>query len=195
MCRCRAPASGTSPTFSPTAMTSEAGASDQTSMLARLASLYYSCPASGRAVVLTEKNLTHSSRSRAVKTPSRLSTRPRCVSCLAPLLALVVSACSAPRESPPQAPPNNASAAAPAQPASMPAAQGPRLFVSNEIDGTVSVIDTAVRQLIYTVPVGKRPRGIRVSPDGRTVYVALSGSPIGGPECRRIEAASAGSSS
>ena len=63
----------------------------------------------------------------------------------------------------------------------MPAAQGPRLFVSNEIDGTVSVIDTAIRQLIYTVPVGKRPRGIRVSPDGRTVYVALSGSPIGGP--------------
>lgn len=63
----------------------------------------------------------------------------------------------------------------------MPAASGPRLFVSNEIEGTVSVIDIASRTVVYTIPVGKRPRGIRVSPDGETVYVALSGSPIGGP--------------
>jgi YVTN family beta-propeller protein len=68
-----------------------------------------------------------------------------------------------------------------AQPATMPPAQGPRLFVSNEIEGTVSVIDIGTRQVVYTIPVGKRPRGIRTSPDGRTVYVALSGSPIGGP--------------
>lgn len=63
----------------------------------------------------------------------------------------------------------------------MPRANGPRLYVSNEIGGTVSVIDVATRQVVYTIPVGKRPRGIRTSPDGRTVYVALSGSPIGGP--------------
>lgn len=63
----------------------------------------------------------------------------------------------------------------------MPAATGPRLFVSNELAGTVSVIDIAGAKVIYTIPVGKRPRGIRVSPDGQTVYVALSGSPIGGP--------------
>ena len=65
--------------------------------------------------------------------------------------------------------------------APMPPPTGPRLFVSNEIGGSVSVIDTATRQVVYTIPVGKRPRGIRASPDGKTVYVALSGSPIGGP--------------
>src|SRR3712207_9575355 len=32
-----------------------------------------------------------------------------------------------------------------------------------------------------TIPVGKRPRGIHASPDGGTLYVALSGSPITGP--------------
>ena len=31
------------------------------------------------------------------------------------------------------------------------------------------------------MPVGKRPRGIHSSPDGRTVYVALSGTPIEAP--------------
>ena len=31
------------------------------------------------------------------------------------------------------------------------------------------------------IPVGKRPRGIKLSRDGKTLYVALSGSPRGGP--------------
>ena len=84
---------------------------------------------------------------------------------------VLFAACSAPAE-----PDRAAPAAGP-----MPPAQGPRLFVSNEIGGTVSVIDVATRQVVYTIPVGKRPRGIRSSPDGATVYVALSGSPIGGP--------------
>ena len=34
---------------------------------------------------------------------------------------------------------------------------------------------------ISRIPVGKRPRGIRVSPDGKNLLVALSGSPIAGP--------------
>src|SRR5688500_17573754 len=58
---------------------------------------------------------------------------------------------------------------------------GPLLFVSNEIDGTVSAIDTVSRAVVQTIQVGKRPRGIRASADGQKVYVALSGSPIGGP--------------
>jgi YVTN family beta-propeller protein len=87
-------------------------------------------------------------------------------------LCAAIAACSAPT---PEAP-------AATRPASeMPPPQGPRLFVSNEIAGTVSVIDIGTRAVVHTIPVGKRPRGIRVSPDGRTVYVALSGSPIGGP--------------
>jgi hypothetical protein len=32
-----------------------------------------------------------------------------------------------------------------------------------------------------TIPVGRRPRGIRVSPEGRTLFVALSGSPLAPP--------------
>src|SRR6478752_366220 len=55
------------------------------------------------------------------------------------------------------------------------------ICVSNERGGDVSIIDAASRKVIATIPVGKRPRGIHASPDGRTLYVALSGSPITGP--------------
>jgi YVTN family beta-propeller protein len=61
------------------------------------------------------------------------------------------------------------------------------VFVSNERDGTVSMIDgAAARETVEnidveTIPAGKRPRGIEASPDGKLVYVALSGSPIQGP--------------
>lgn len=57
----------------------------------------------------------------------------------------------------------------------------PRAYVSNESDGTVSVVDLHRREVIATIPVGKRPRGLRLSPDGRTLYVALSGSPKAPP--------------
>ncbi len=56
-----------------------------------------------------------------------------------------------------------------------------RLYVTNENSGDLSVIDTATRQVVATIPLGKRPRGIKVSPDGATLYVALSGSPIAPP--------------
>ena len=90
-------------------------------------------------------------------------------------LCAVVTSCSAPAPESPQP----SAAARPV--AAMPPPHGPRLFVSNEIGGTVSVIDIGTRAVVHPIPVGKRPRGIRASPDGRTVYVALSGSPIGGP--------------
>lgn len=54
-------------------------------------------------------------------------------------------------------------------------------YVSNELSDNISVIDTRSDSVVATIFVGKRPRGIRVSPDGRTIYVALSGSPRGGP--------------
>lgn len=50
-----------------------------------------------------------------------------------------------------------------------------RVFVSNEHADSVSVIDSATNQVIETIPVGKRPRGVGVSPDGKEVYVAISG--------------------
>ena len=54
------------------------------------------------------------------------------------------------------------------------AAQAPhRVYVSNEHDGTVSVIDPAAGRVIATIRVGHGPRGIHVAPDG-TVLVALS---------------------
>jgi YVTN family beta-propeller protein len=45
----------------------------------------------------------------------------------------------------------------------------------------LTVIDGGDLTALATIPVGKRPRGIHVSPDGKTVYVAVSGTPIGGP--------------
>jgi YVTN family beta-propeller protein len=57
----------------------------------------------------------------------------------------------------------------------------PRIYVTNEVSGDMTVIDSGTAQVIATVPLGKRPRGIHASPDHKTIYVALSGSPIGGP--------------
>jgi YVTN family beta-propeller protein len=56
-----------------------------------------------------------------------------------------------------------------------------RVYVSNEDGGSISVIDGQTEAVVATIPVGKRPRGMRLSPDGRFLYVALSGSPKGGP--------------
>jgi YVTN family beta-propeller protein len=51
------------------------------------------------------------------------------------------------------------------------------VFVSNERSGDVTVIDGATDTVVETFPVGKRPRGIHAAPDGRRVFVTLSGSP------------------
>ena len=61
------------------------------------------------------------------------------------------------------------------------AGQNYQIYVSNEKSGDVSVINGSDNQLLGTIPVGKRPRGIHASPDGKTVYVALSGTPIAAP--------------
>ena len=57
----------------------------------------------------------------------------------------------------------------------------PRIYVTNEVSGDMTVIDSGTNNVIATVPLGKRPRGIHASPDRKTIYVALSGSPIAGP--------------
>src|SRR6185369_7441407 len=59
------------------------------------------------------------------------------------------------------------------------AAQSPSylVFVSNERSGDVTVIDGATDGVVGSFPVGKRPRGIHASPDGRRIFVTLSGSP------------------
>ncbi len=57
-----------------------------------------------------------------------------------------------------------------------------RLYITNEASGDMTIIDSATYKVIATVPLGKRPRGIHPSPDRKTIYVALSGSPIAGPD-------------
>ncbi len=49
-----------------------------------------------------------------------------------------------------------------------------RAFVTNEKDDTVSVIDTRANAVVATIPIGDRPRGIGLAPDGSEVYVAVS---------------------
>lgn len=56
-----------------------------------------------------------------------------------------------------------------------------QVIVSNEKAGTLTIINGADFTVRATVPVGKRPRGLRASPDGNTVYVALSGTPLSPP--------------
>ena len=92
------------------------------------------------------------------------------------LLAILVVSCS-------QQPENTApNATASKAPAPIPEwKSGYRVFVTNETTGDLSIIDGTSHEVIATIPLGKRPRGIHASPDGKTIYVALSGSPIGGP--------------
>jgi YVTN family beta-propeller protein len=62
------------------------------------------------------------------------------------------------------------------------AIQGPyAVYVTNEVSGDLSVIDPATHRTVATLPLGKRPRGIRVAPDHARLYIALSGSPISPP--------------
>ena len=55
------------------------------------------------------------------------------------------------------------------------------MYVSDETGGAIIVIDPSTRQMLGRIPVGKRPRGLRLSHDGKHLFVALSGSPIAGP--------------
>jgi YVTN family beta-propeller protein len=57
-----------------------------------------------------------------------------------------------------------------------------RLLVTNEDSGDITIIDLSRGEVAAKVPVGKRPRGIRVSTDEKLVFVALSGSPKSGPD-------------
>jgi len=72
------------------------------------------------------------------------------------------------------------------------AAHAGRAYVSNEDGHTVTVIDTDKNEVVSTIPVGKRPRGIHLSHDGKTLYVALSGLPKCPPsvpdeECAKLD--------
>jgi YVTN family beta-propeller protein len=63
--------------------------------------------------------------------------------------------------------------------------------VSNEDSGELSLIDPTTDTIVRTIAVGKRPRGVRPSPDGKLLYIALSGSKKGGPTAAAIPIAAA----
>ena len=58
---------------------------------------------------------------------------------------------------------------------------GYRIFVGNETSGDMTIIDGNTLQVLATAPLGKRPRGMHPSPDGKLIYIALSGTPPAPP--------------
>ncbi len=67
-----------------------------------------------------------------------------------------------------------------------------RAYVSNEDGETVTVLDARDGSVVATVPVGKRPRGLKLSRDGSVLYVAVSGLPKCPPsvpdaECAKLK--------
>ena len=50
--------------------------------------------------------------------------------------------------------------------------RGGDIFVTNGVDGTVSVISPATLRVIRTIPVGTEPRGCALTPDGERLFVA-----------------------
>jgi YVTN family beta-propeller protein len=52
------------------------------------------------------------------------------------------------------------------------AAAGPKAYVGNFKDNTVSAIDTVSGAVVATIPVAAGPHGMGLSPDGRTLYVS-----------------------
>src|SRR5437016_7631830 len=61
------------------------------------------------------------------------------------------------------------------------ASRSPHVYVTNETSGDLSIVDAVSQSVVATVTLGKRPRGLTISPDGSALYVALSGSPAAPP--------------
>ena len=99
-------------------------------------------------------------------------------------LVTVSSACESgarARDSTPSSAGSTAASGAPGAHAGSLATGGPYAFISDEVSNAVSVIDMRSDSVVATLAPGQRPRGIRLMPDGRTLVVAVSGSPRGGP--------------
>jgi YVTN family beta-propeller protein len=74
----------------------------------------------------------------------------------------------------------------------MPSAQAERAYVSNEDGNSISVVDTERAEVIATIDVGKRPRGLKLDREGKRLFVAVSGLPKCPPsvpdeECAKLE--------
>ena len=49
------------------------------------------------------------------------------------------------------------------------------IYVTNQLDNTLSVIDGSAYKVVATVPAGAFPAGVAASPDGRHAYIAQGG--------------------
>jgi YVTN family beta-propeller protein len=56
------------------------------------------------------------------------------------------------------------------------AAASPRIYVTNQLDNTASIIDGGTEKVVATVRVGIAPAQMAVSPDRKSVYIANTGS-------------------
>src|SRR3954453_2314489 len=109
----------------------------------------------------------------------RVPPRPSRTFALSVLLGtLLICACKGSNSSSP-----SSSSSSPSSPgaATTDTGNGPRVYVSDETGGAVVVVDPDAGRVVQRLAVGKRPRGIKLAPDGKHLLVALSGSPIGGP--------------
>jgi YVTN family beta-propeller protein len=100
----------------------------------------------------------------------RLSEYPR-TRTMTVLAALLVCAAACSKPDRPREAPAPAEKAAPRE----------LVYVSAEQSGEVVVVDPESAQVVQRIAVGKRPRGLMPSPDGKVLYVAKSGSPRAGP--------------
>ena len=71
-------------------------------------------------------------------------------------------------------------------------AHAERVYVSNEDGQNVAVLDAARLEVIDTIEVGKRPRGMKLNRDGSQLFVAVSGLPKCPPhvpdeECAKLK--------
>lgn len=62
-----------------------------------------------------------------------------------------------------------------------PTASGPIVYASDEWGDSIYVIDAGRDSVVDVFYAGQRPRGVRLSRDGESLIVAVSGSPRGGP--------------
>jgi YVTN family beta-propeller protein len=53
---------------------------------------------------------------------------------------------------------------------------GRELYISNEVDRTLDVVSTETLGVVAQIPLSGRPNNVSVTPDGRKVYVAITGA-------------------
>jgi YVTN family beta-propeller protein len=100
---------------------------------------------------------------------------------LSALALVLASACSRDKAAPAPGEQKTSASAHDQGAPQTPGPAGPLIYVSDEIGGNIVAVDPASAAVVATIPVGKRPRGIKLSRDGKLLYVAVTGSPLGGP--------------